>query len=179
MSLEKISAQIKAQGEKIPPVELWDPDYCGEMDLQIKANGDWFYTGTIFKRPTLVKLLASVLKKEGEDYFLVTPVEKIKITVDDAPFVLTQWHWQDKNNDIMVVSTNLGDEFVLDAKHPLLITKEGNIYITVRRNLLARVHRNVYYQWVDLAKEVVTEKGSELIFSSAGCKFSLGVITES
>ena len=176
MSLEKISAQINAQGNKTPPVELWDPDYCGEMDLQIKANGDWFYTGTIFKRPALVKLLASVLKKEGDDYFLVTPVEKIKITVDDVPFVLTQWHWQDDTNEIMIVSTNLDDEFSLDTQHPLLITTEGNLYITVRRNLLARVHRNVYYQWVDLAKEVTTNKGTELILESSSCQFSLGVI---
>ena len=95
MSLEAISAQIKAQGDKTPPVELWDPEYCGEMDLQIKANGDWFYAGTTFKRPALVKLLSSVLKKEQDEYFLVTPVEKIKITVDDVPFVLTQWRWQD------------------------------------------------------------------------------------
>ena len=117
MSLEKISAQIKAQGNKIPPVELWDPPYCGEMDLQIKANGDWFYAGSIFKRASLVKLLASVIKKEAADYFLVTPVEKIKITVEDAPFVLTQWRWQDESKTVMVVTNNIGDEFVLDADH--------------------------------------------------------------
>ncbi len=176
MSLEKISAQIKAQGNKIPPVELWDPEYCGEMDLQIKTNGDWLYAGTIFKRPTLVKLLASVLKKEGDDYFLVTPVEKIKITVDDAPFVLTQWHWQDKTEEVIIVSTNLDNEFILDNEHPLLVTKEGDLYVTVRRNLIAKVHRNVYYQWVDFAKEEVTEKGIELVFYSAGSRFCLGVI---
>ncbi len=176
MSLEKITAQIKAHGDKIPPVELWDPDYCGEMDLQIKSNGDWYYAGTIFKRPALVKLLASVLKKEENDYFLVTPVEKIKISVEDAPFVLTQWHWQDENNARMVVSTNIGDEFMLDSDHPLIVTEEGELYVTVRRNLLAKVHRNVYYQWADLAQEVTTEKGTELVFTSARCDFSLGVL---
>ncbi|OUR60888.1 hypothetical protein A9Q74_11605 [Colwellia sp. 39_35_sub15_T18] len=176
MSLEKITAQIKAQGNKIPPVELWDPDYCGEMDLQIKSNGDWYYAGTIFKRATLVKLLASVLKKEADDYFLVTPVEKIKISVEDAPFVLTEWHWQDEHKTTMVVSNNIGDTFMLDDQHPLLITKAGGLYVTVRRNLLAKVHRNVYYQWADLAKEVSTTKGTELIFTSAHCDFSLGVI---
>jgi len=176
MSLEKITAQIKAQGNKIPPVELWDPDYCGEMDLQIKSNGDWYYAGTIFKRVTLVKLLASVLKKEEDDYFLVTPVEKIKISVEDAPFVLTEWHWQDEHKTTMVVSNNIGDTFMLDDQHPLLITKAGGLYVTVRRNLLAKVHRNVYYQWADLAKEVSTTKGTELIFTSAHCDFSLGVL---
>lgn len=176
MSLEKITAQIKAQGNKIPPVELWDPDYCGEMDLQIKSNGDWYYAGTIFKRATLVKLLASVLKKEADDYFLVTPVEKIKITVEDVPFVLTEWHWQDENNTAMVVSNNIGDTFTLDNQHPITLNDSGELYVTVRRNLLAKVHRNVYYQWIELAKEVNTKKGTELIFTSAHCDFSLGVI---
>lgn len=176
MSLEKITAQIKAQGDKIPPVELWNPEYCGEMDLQIKSNGDWYYAGTIFKRPALVKLLSSVLKKEENNYFLVTPVEKIKISVEDAPFVLTQWHWQDENNTTMVVNNNVGDEFVLDATHPIMQNEAGELYVTVRRNLLAKVHRNIYYQWIDLAKEESTEKGTELVFTSACCDFSLGVI---
>jgi len=175
MSLEKISAQIKKQGNKLPPVELWDPDYCGEMDLQIRANGDWYYSGTIFKRPTLVKLLSSVLKKEEGDYFLVTPVEKIKISVEDAPFVLTQWHWQEENKTIMVVSNNVGDEFTLDAAHPITLNTTGELYVTVRRNLLAKVHRNVYYQWIDLAKETITDNGTELMLTSGGCQFSLGV----
>lgn len=176
MSIEAITAQIKAHGDKIPPVELWNPDYCGEIDLQIKANGDWFYAGTIFKRPALVKLLSSVLKKEQDDYFLVTPVEKIKITVDDAPFVLTQWHWQDESQTTMVVSNNVGNEFVLDDQHPITINADGELYVTVRRNLLAKVHRNVYYQWIDLAGEVETGNGIELVFSSAGAQFSLGVV---
>ena len=176
MSLEKITAQIKAQGKKMPPVDDWDPDYCGEMDLTIKANGDWFYAGTIFKRLTLVKLLASVLKKEKGDYFLVTPVEKIKITVDDAPFVLTQWHWQDEKQTVMVVSNNVGDEFILDKLHPITLNEAGELYVIVRRNLLAKVHRNVYYQWIDLAREEETKKGTELVFSSAECQFSLGIV---
>ena len=146
------------------------------MDLVIKANGDWFYDGSIFKRPSLVQLLASVLKKESDEYFLVTPVEKIKIRVEDAPFVLTQWHWSSEEIPTMIVSTNLEDEFVLDNDHELHISEQGELYITVRRNLVAKVHRNVYYQWIDLAKEVSTDKGTELIFSSAGCQFSLGVI---
>jgi len=180
MSLETITAQLSSKGitqsDKIPPVEEWAPDYCGEIDLQIKSNGDWFYGGTIFKRPALVKLLASVLKLEKDEYFLVTPVEKIKITVDDAPFVLTQWHWQDETKTSMVVSNNIGDEFVLDNKHPVTQNAVGELYVTVRRNLLAKVHRNVYYQWIALAKEVSTPKGTEVTFTSAGCKFILGVL---
>lgn len=180
MSLEAITSQLSAREitskNKIPPVEDWNPEYCGEMNLQIKANGDWFYNGTIFKRANLVKLLASVLKMEADEYYLVTPIEKIKITVDDAPFVLTEWHWQDDSQTNMVVSNNIGDEFILGAQHPLSVNAAGELYVIVRRNLIAKVHRNVYYQWIDLAKEVPTKNGTELIFISAGCEFSLGVI---
>jgi len=187
MSLELLTTQLKTHTKKLPPVELWDPPYCGEIDIRIKANGDWFYNETIFKRLSLVKLFASVLIKEVSteannevvDYFLVTPVEKVKIKIDDAPFIITQWQWLDNEaSDIedktMKVSTNLDDEFMLDSEHPLTVTKEGDLYVTVRRNLLAKVHRNVYYQWVDIAQQVSTEKGTELILSSAGCQFSLG-----
>jgi len=185
MSLEKISAQLsnqgKGQSKKLPPIEDWNPPYCGEIDLQVKSNGDWFYGGTIFKRLSLVKLLASVLwreiENERDEYFLVTPVEKIKITVDDAPFVLTQWAWQNENKSVMTVSTNLADEFILDKEHPIILNEAGELYVIVRRNLLAKVHRNVYYQWIDLAKEVETKNGTELVFSSAEYEFSLGVIS--
>ena len=180
MPLEAITQQLSTKSvtskNKIPPVEDWNPEYCGEMDLQIKANGDWFYTGTIFKRTNLVKLLASVLKMEGAEYYLVTPVEKLKITVEDAPFVLTEWHWQDESQTTMCVKNNIGDEFILDKQHPLTINNSGELYVIVRRNLLAKVHRNVYYQWIDLAKEVATKNGTELIFISAECEFSLGII---
>ncbi|AOW77110.1 hypothetical protein A3Q34_09725 [Colwellia sp. PAMC 20917] len=184
MSLDKISEQLNkltpGNTKKLPPIESWNPPYCGEIDLQVKGNGDWFYGGTIFKRLSLVKLFASVLLREvtgdRDEYFLVTPAEKVKIIVEDAPFVLTQWAWQDDNKSIMTVSTNVDDEFVLDETHPLTMNANGELYVLVRRNLLAKVHRNVYYQWADLAQEEVTEKGIELIFSSADHKFSLGKI---
>lgn len=180
MSLAHISQQLAASEatgkKKVPPVELWDPPYCGEIDIQIKPDGRWFHDGSEMKRINLVKLFASVIKKEQEEYFLVTPVEKVKIIVDDAPFVLTQWQWQDDTKQAMVVSTNLDDEFILDKHHPLIINQRGDLYIIVRRNLVAKVHRNVYYQWVDLATEVKTERGIELVFSSVEHQFSLGVL---
>lgn len=180
MSLDKISAQIpnagNAAGQKLPPVELWDPPFCGDINLQIKADGSWFYNGTIFKRLSLVKLFASVLKKEHDNYFLVTPVEKVGIVVDDAPFLITQWQWLDAEQSRMQVTTNLDDEFILDASHPLNLDDAGNLYINVRRNLTAKVHRNVYYQWVDLAKEERNENGTELCFYSAEQRFVLGAL---
>jgi len=180
MSLEKISSQLSnltnGQGANIPPVELWDPPYCGEIDIVIKNNGEWLYNGSIIKRLPLVKLFASVLKKEACDYFLVTPVEKVKITVEQTPFVLTQWEWKNPEKTIMTVSTNVDDEFTLDKDHPLTFDDKDDLVVTVRRNLQAKVHRNVFYQWVELAKEVETKKGTELMFTSADCNFSLGCI---
>lgn len=178
MSLELISSQLKKHNKGLPPVESWNPPYCGEIDIQIKANGDWFHEGSVFKRLPLVKMFASVLIKEVsnavEEYFLVTPVEKVKIQVEDAPFVLTQWRWLDEQETIMQVSTNLDDEFVLNEEHPLIISGNGDLYVTVRRNLTAKVHRNVYYQWADMAQEQQIENGTELVFTSAKCQFVLG-----
>ena len=177
VSLEKISQQLEENSDKkLPPVELWDPPYCGEIDLQIKGDGSWYYNGTVFKRLSLVKLFASVLKKEDEDYYLVTPVEKVKIQVDDVPFVLTQWDWQDEDKAEMRVSTNLDDKFMLNAEHPVTLGDDGSLYVIVRRNLLAKVHRNVYYQWIDIAKEEKTEHGTEMVFYSAGQRICLGLI---
>ncbi|WP_448213996.1 DUF1285 domain-containing protein [Colwellia sp. MEBiC06753] len=179
MSLDNLFAQldqhISGEEKKLPPVELWNPDYCGEIDLIIKTNGDWFYMGTPFKRLSLVKLFASVLKKEADEYFLVTPVEKVKIQVEDAPFLITRWQWQnDQPHANLMVATNLGDEFILGEDHPLRVDKEGNIYLTVRRNLEAKVHRNVYYQWVEQAKQQESEQGTALVLESQGQEFVIG-----
>ena len=208
MSLDKLSKQLAAstinekdasgsnvKPPKLPPIEQWHPPYCGAIDLEIKANGDWYYGGTIFKRLALVKLFASVLLKEqgadSDDYFLVTPVEKVKISVAETPFILTQWRWLDDEHLVMEVETNLGDCFVLDSEHQFTLADDGGIYVNVRRNLLAKVHRNVYYQWIDLAtqgqvgsggaqknseseQETLLQPSTELFFISAKHKFTLG-----
>ncbi len=176
MSVENILGQLTGLENKVPPVELWNPPYCGEMDIVIKADGSWFYNGTVFKRLSLVRLLSSVLKKENDEYFLVTPVEKIKISVEDAPYVLTQWQWQNELKQSMIVATHLNDEFILNSEHKMRCDDSGQLYVTVRRNLEAKVHRNVFYQWVDLASEVPTESGTSLVFTSANQEFTLGTL---
>src|SRR3979490_276702 len=89
--LEAITGAVKRAGEKgPPPVHLWNPPFCGDLDMRIASDGTWFYMKTPIGRPALVKLFSSVLKREGEKYFLVTPVEKIGITVDDAPFTAVE-----------------------------------------------------------------------------------------
>ncbi|GHF88510.1 DUF1285 domain-containing protein [Thalassotalea marina] len=176
MSLEKIAEALKASQNKIPPVEQWNPDYCGEIDLEIKQDGSWFYNGTIFKRMSLVKLFASVLKRENNDYFLVTPVEKVKIQVEDYPFLITQWQWLDSEQTVMQLTTNLDDKFILDNEHPVTITDDGLLTVIVRRNLMAKVHRNVYYQWIDLAKETMIDGQKALAFTSQNCQINIGFL---
>src|ERR1700741_5580154 len=89
--LESIAGAARRAGAKgLPPVHLWNPPYCGEIDMRIAADGTWFYQKTPIGRAALVKLFASVLKREGERYFLVTPVEKCGITVDEAPFLAVE-----------------------------------------------------------------------------------------
>src|SRR5215471_13512768 len=86
--LEGIAGAAKtASGKGLPPVDLWNPPYCGEIDMRITTDGTWFYQKTPIGRPALVRLFASILKREGDRYFLVTPVEKCGIAVDDAPFM--------------------------------------------------------------------------------------------
>ncbi|RHW76946.1 DUF1285 domain-containing protein [Colwellia sp. RSH04] len=180
MSLEKFSAELNKYQQSLPPVESWNPSHCGDIDIEIKRNGDWFHEGSAFKRMPLVKLLSSVLIREqtsdNDDYFLITPVEKMRIRVEDAPFVLTHWQWQE-NEQAMLVETNVGDSFILNGEHPIECGEDGSLYVIVRRNLKAKVHRNVYYQWVDLATEEKTSQGTELVFTSAKCQFSLGKIS--
>src|SRR3974390_23627 len=89
--LEGIAGALKQVGHKgPPPVHLWNPPYCGDLDMRIASDGTWFYQKTPIGRAALVKLFASVLKREGDDYFLVTPVEKCGIAVDEAPFLAVE-----------------------------------------------------------------------------------------
>jgi hypothetical protein len=178
MDIALIQKQISAAGGKdkkaLPPVEQWNPDFCGNMNLVIKRSGQWWHEGTPFTRAKLIQLLASVLKKEGDDYFLVTPVEKIGIQVEDVPFVIID---ANDNGDIIEVSTQTGDTFSLSEEHPVELREfDGNLvpYCRVRRNLWARIHQNVLYRWVDIASEITIEKHAELQLSSGDYHFSIG-----
>jgi len=178
MNIADIQQQISdADGEdstSLPPVDKWDPDFCGNMNLVIKRSGQWWHEGTPFTRSKLIKLLASVLKKEGNDYFLVTPVEKIGIQVEDVPFLVIDA--QAVNNGIKI-STQTGDSLVLSIDYPVELREfEGNLvpYCLIRRNLWARVHQNVLYRWVDEATEVQRDGNTELHLSSNNYTFSIG-----
>lgn len=173
MDLQQLLRSIE-QGQHAP-TELWNPPYCGELPIRIDANGQWYYQDSLIKRQALVKLFASVLVRENSDYFLITPAEKVKITVDDAPFVVTTWsQLGDAEQPIIQVTTNIEQQFGLSKEHPLFVRDE-KLYVDCGRDLLAKVHRNVVYQWAEIAASR-GEQGHEIWFiQSAGCRFDLNL----
>lgn len=151
-------AQIPASKDKgLPPVHLWNPDCCGDIDMRIARDGTWYYLGTPIGRKPMVRLFSTIIRRDGDDYFLVTPVEKCGITVDDAPFVaVTLVVEGEGEQQVLRFTTNVEDEVVADAAHPIRVdldlqTQEPSPYVLVRVNLEALIHRNVFYQMVELA----------------------------
>src|SRR5512138_854751 len=161
------------------PVHLWDPPFCGDLDMRIAADGSWHYLGTPIGRPAMVRLFASVLKREGERYFLVTPVEKVGITVDDAPFLAVEMETQGAGAErALIFRTNVDDVVRCDAEHALRFEPEagtGGIkpYIHIRRGLWALVTRALFFDLVALG-ETRTLDGRELFgVASAGSFFPM------
>jgi hypothetical protein len=150
---EAIARAAGAAARRGPaPVHLWDPPYCGDIDMRIAADGAWFYMGTPIGRPAMVRLFASVLRREGDRFFLVTPVEKVGITVEDAPFVATDFRAED---DRLVFTTNIGDETAAGPDNPLrfaLTDGEPRPYVHVRRGLEALIDRKTFYRLIDLGE---------------------------
>ncbi|MDF2179685.1 DUF1285 domain-containing protein [Aliiglaciecola sp. CAU 1673] len=176
MDLERLQRQLAASDAKLPPVHLWHPPYCGQLDLCIKHDGSWHYQGTPIGRLALVKLFASVLWKEDEDYFLVTPAEKVGIQVEDVPFVITQWQEEQSN---LLFTTSLGDSFLVGNEHPVVLMRDKISgaelpYAKVRRNLYGRLHQNIYYQLVEKGRAKTYQGAPHLIVSSGPYQFSLG-----
>lgn len=158
-SAEGLAASAQAAaGKGLPPVHLWNPPFCGDIDMRIARDGTWFHEGTPIGRPALVKLFSGILKREGDRYFLVTPVEKVGIAVDDAPFVAVDFTVEDEGPDqTLTFTTNVGDSVTLDADHALRIerdpvTGEPSPYIHIRRGLEALIDRKSFYRLVDLCK---------------------------
>jgi hypothetical protein len=150
-------AQIPKSGKGLPPVHLWNPDFCGDIDMRIARDGTWFYLGTPIGRKPMVRLFSTIIRRDGDDYFLITPVEKVGITVDDAPFVAVLLDVQGEGeSQVLRFTTNVEDVVEAGTEHPLRIaidpaTQEPAPYLHVRSNLEALIHRNVFYQLVDLA----------------------------
>ena len=156
-SAESLAASIKAAKSRgLPPVEQWNPPFSGDIDMEIRRDGTWFYEGTPIVRPGLVKLFASILIREDEKYFLVTPVEKVGIRVDDAPFVAVDFEVSGTGRDQrLTFTTNLEDVTVAGPDVPLRFvrdeqTGEPSPYVRVRRNLEALIDRKSFYRLVEL-----------------------------
>ena len=157
-SAESLAASARAASAKKgpPPVHLWNPPFCGDLDMRIARDGTWFYLGTPIGRPGLVKLFSSILRKDGEDYFLVTPVEKVGITVDDAPFVAVDFEATDTGRDqVLSFVTHVDDRVEAGPEHPIRVerdpeTGEPAPYVLVRANLEALIDRKSFYRLVDI-----------------------------
>ena len=158
-SLEAITATLGRAGKAPPPVERWNPPFCGDLDMRIAADGTWFYLKTPIGRPALVKLFASVLKREGDHYFLVTPVEKCGIRVDDAPFLAVELNVERVDGgQVLNFRTNVDDWVACGPQHKLRFepeTRTGGLkpYLHVRRDLWAKVTRALFFDLVELGEE--------------------------
>ncbi|MHA6326956.1 DUF1285 domain-containing protein [Roseivivax sp. CAU 1753] len=163
-SADGIAAAAKAAGKDrgLPPVDKWNPPFCGDLDMRIARDGTWFYLGTPIGRQGLVRLFSSILKKEGDDYFLVTPVEKVGITVEDAPFVAVDFEAEGSGEaQVLTFTTHVGDTAVAGPDHPIRVvrdpeTGEPSPYVLIRRNLEALIDRKSFYRLVEIGatKEV-------------------------
>ncbi len=155
-SAESIAAAAQEVGKKgLPPVENWNPPFCGDLDMRIARDGTWFYLGTPIGRPGLVKLFSSILRKDGEDYFLVTPVEKVGIKVDDVPFVAIDFEPRGRGDEqILTFETHVGDVVQAGAENPIRVAYDDHgepaPYVLVRRNLEALIDRKSFYRLVEL-----------------------------
>jgi hypothetical protein len=172
-------AAKREAGKGPPPVHLWNPPFCGDIDMRIAVDGTWFYMKTPIGRPALVKLFASVLKREGDKYFLVTPVEKVGITVDDAPFLAVEMQAEDgAGGRLLRFRTNVDDWLECGPEHALRFDPEpgtGGLrpYLHVRRDLWARLTRPLFYDLVALGEEREIDGRRMFGVASGNCFFAM------
>ncbi|MDJ1015254.1 MAG: DUF1285 domain-containing protein [Paracoccaceae bacterium] len=154
---EGIAASARAASTRgLPPVHLWNPPDCGDLDMRIARDGTWFYLGTPIGRPELVRLFSTILRKDGDRYVLVTPVEKVGIIVDDAPFVAVDFEaaGEGAEQDLKFF-TNLGDTAEAGPEHPIRVerdpeTGEPAPYVHIRADLEALIDRKSFYRLVEI-----------------------------
>src|ERR1700727_261190 len=162
----------------LPPVHLWNPPYCGDLDMRIAGDGTWFYLGTPIGRPALVRLFSTILKREDGKHFLVTPVEKVGIRVDDAPFLAVEMLKEGEGEGrCLRFRTNVDDWVDCDGAHSLRFeaSAEGGLtpYLHVRSDLWAKVTRALYYDLVDIGEERMVDGRQMFGGASAGAFFAM------
>lgn len=156
-SAESLAEAAKAaQGKGLPPVHRWNPDFTGDIDMHIARDGSWYYQGSRIERQGLVGLFSTILRKEGDRYYLVTPAEKVGITVADVPFVAVDVEAEGEGRaQMLIFDTNVGDRLVAGPENPIRVerdpaTGEPSPYVHVRAGLEARIDRKSFYRLVDL-----------------------------
>jgi uncharacterized protein len=177
--LDAIAAGLPRENRGPPPVELWNPPFCGDIDMRIAADGTWFYQKSPIGRLALVKLFASVLKREGDKHFLVTPVEKVGIVVEDAPFLAVELKTsRGDSGQVLQFRTNVDDWVTAGPGHALrfeLQSETGGLkpYLHVRRDLWAKVTRTLFYDLVTLGEERNVEGRGMFGVASMGQFFAM------
>src|SRR5579864_2631965 len=174
----KGAAVTAATGKGLPPVHLWNPPFCGDLDMRIAADGTWYYMGTPIGRPALVRLFSTILKREDGKHFLVTPVEKVGIRVDDAPFLAVEMLKEaGEGGRLLRFRTNVDDWVGCDAAHRLRfeVSADGGLtpYLHVRADLWAKVTRAIYYDLVDIGEERVVDGHPMFGIASGGEFFAM------
>ncbi|OAN77638.1 proteophosphoglycan precursor [Jannaschia sp. EhC01] len=168
------AAQDAAKQGKLPPVHLWNPDFCGDLDMVIRRDGTWFYEGTPIGRKPLVRLFSTILKREGDKYFLVTPVEKVGIRVVDAPFVAVDI---EQTDDGISFTTNVGDTVTAGEGHAIRVERdaggEPSPYVHIRAGLEALIDRKSFYRLVDMGEAHDLDGTPMFGVWSRGCFFPI------
>lgn len=176
--LQALVARAARAGKGTPPVERWNPPFCGDLDMEIRRDGTWFYLGTPIGRQALVELFASVLRKDADGRtYLVTPVEKIGIRVEDAPFLAVEVDASMRAGvQVLTFRTNVGDVIEAGPENPLRFAEEGETgglkpYLLVRGRLEALVTRAVTYELAALGEEVEADGRRMFAVRSNGAVF--------
>ena len=158
--LKNLPDSVLGAAREPAPVHLWNPDFSGELDMHIARDGTWYYEGGPITRLALAQLFSGILRREEDGrYYLITPVEKWAIRVDDAPFVAVRMEVEGQGTEqLLRFFTSLEHEVVAGADYPICVTVdphtgEPSPYVLLRDNLQALIHRNVFYQLVELAQE--------------------------
>ncbi len=175
------AARQNARGDELPPVHLWNPEHCAQMDIEILKDGTWLHDGQRITRPALVKLFSTILRKDKDgEIYLVTPVEKVRVNVACAPFIAIALNVQGKGKDQeLYFTTNVEDVVQCGPDRPLRVqtnqkSGEPTPFVMVRNGLEALINRAVFYQLVDLAVEHDLGNGAQLGVWSDGAFFALG-----
>lgn len=152
--IASIARKLKKKGH--PPVHLWDPPFCGDLDMRIARDGTWYYLGTPIGRFELVKLFSSIIRKDEDKYFLVTPTEKVGIKVDDAPFVAVDFSTiGEGSNQTLIFETHVGDKVQLNKENSLRVLIDKNSgepkpYVHIRSGLEALIDRKSFYRLIEI-----------------------------